>query len=91
MKGINIQSESTYFVDTNIWLYSFIKSQVGEKSKIAKSIISGSDIIISTQIINEMCVNLLKKAKFSEGKIQKLIQSLYKKYTVLCSNYLKIF
>jgi len=52
MKGINIQSESTYFVDTNIWLYSFIKSQAGEKSKIAKSIISGSDIIISTQIIN---------------------------------------
>jgi len=82
MKGINIQSESTYFVDTNIWLYSFIKSQAGEKSKIAKSIISGSDIIISTQIINELCVNLLKKAKFSEGKIQKLIQSLYKRYTV---------
>ena len=82
MKGINIQSESTYFVDTNIWLYSFIKSQAGEKSKIAKSIISGSDIIISTQIINEICVNLLKKAKFSEGKIQKLIQSLYKRYTV---------
>lgn len=82
MKGINIQSESTYFVDTNIWLYSFIKSQDEEKSKIAKSIISGSDIIISTQIINEMCVNLLKKAKFSEGKIQKLIQSLYKRYTV---------
>ena len=62
--------------------YSFIKSQDEEKSKIAKSIISGSDIIISTQIINEMCVNLLKKAKFSEGKIQKLIQSLYKRYTV---------
>ena len=82
MKGINIQSESTYFVDTNIWLYSFIKSQDEEKSKIAKSIISGSDIIISTQIINEICVNLLKKAKFSEGKIQKLIQSLYKRYTV---------
>ena len=82
MKGINIQSESTYFVDTNIWLYSFIKSQDEEKSKIAKSIISGSDIIISTQIINEMCVNLLKKAKFSEGKNQKLIQSLYKRYTV---------
>lgn len=30
-----------------------------------------------------MCVNLLKKAKFSEEKIQKLIQSLYKRYTVL--------
>ena len=56
MKGINIQYESAYFVDTNIWLYSFIKSQDEEKSKIAKFIISGSSIIISTQIINEMCV-----------------------------------
>jgi predicted nucleic acid-binding protein len=35
MKGINIQSESTY--------------------------ISGSDIIISTQIINEMCVKMRRK------------------------------
>lgn len=83
MKGINIQSGATCFVDTNIWLYSFIESHSDKKSAIAKSIVSGNDIIISTQIINEMCVNLLKKAKFSEDKIQKLIQSLYKRYTVL--------
>lgn len=37
---------------------------------------------INIQFINEICVNLLKKAKFSEEKIQKLIQSLYKRYTV---------
>ena len=29
-----------------------------------------------------MSVNLLKKANFSEGKIQELIQSLYKRYSV---------
>ena len=44
--------QNIFSVDTNIWLYSFIKSQDEEKSKIAKSIIAGSDIIISTQIIN---------------------------------------
>ena len=82
MKGFNIKPESAYFVDTNIWLYSFIESQDKEKSKIAKLIVSESDIIISTQIVNEMSVNLLKKANFSEGKIQELIQSLYKRYSV---------
>ena len=82
MKGFNIKPESAYFVDTNIWLYSFIESQDKEKSKIAKLIVSESDIIISTQIVNEMSVNLLKKANFSEGKIQELIQSLYERYSV---------
>ncbi len=30
-----------------------------------------------------MCVNLIKKVSFSEGRIQKLIESLYRKYTVI--------
>jgi len=46
MTEFNSQSEATCFVDTNIWLYSFIESQDTEKTKIAKSIISKSDIII---------------------------------------------
>ena len=46
MKGFNPLPESTYFIDTNIWLYSFIESQDKEKSLMAKSIILESDIII---------------------------------------------
>ncbi len=83
MIGLNLQANSTCFIDTNIWLYSFIESQDRRKTKIAKSIISESDIIISTQIVNEMSVNLLKKASFSEAQIRELIISLYKRYTVL--------
>ena len=82
MKSFNIQTDSTYFIDTNIWLYSFIQSQNREKTKIASGIIKECEIVISTQIINEMCVNLIKKVDFLEGKIQNLIESLYKKYTV---------
>jgi predicted nucleic acid-binding protein len=69
-------------LDTNIWPYSFIQSQNKEKTEIAGTIIKECEIVISTQIINEMCVNLIKKVDFSEGKIQNLIESLYKKYTV---------
>jgi len=70
MKDFNIQPDSTYFIDTNIWLYSFIQSQDREKTEIARVIIKKCEIVISTQIINEMCVNLIKKVNFSEGKIQ---------------------
>lgn len=46
MKGINIQPGATCFVDTNIWLYSFIETHDVKKTEIAKSIVSGSDIVI---------------------------------------------
>ena len=82
MKDFNIQPDSTYFIDTNIWLYSFIQSQKREKTEIARAILKKCEIVISTQIINEMCVNLIKKVNFSEVKIHNLIESLYRKYTV---------
>lgn len=82
MKNINIQHDSTYFIDTNIWLYSFIQSQNTEKTKIAGDIIKECEIVISVQIINEVCVNLIRKVDFPEEKIENLIESLYKKYTV---------
>ena len=82
MTDFNVQSDSIYFIDTNIWLYSFIQSQGIRKTEIARAVIKKCEIVISTQIINEMCVNLIKKVNFPEGKIQHLIESLYKKYPV---------
>ena len=79
MKDFNIKPGSTCFVDTNIWLYSFVQS---DKTTIAKNIIESCDIVISTQVINEMCVNLIKKMDFSEENISNLISSLYKRYPV---------
>lgn len=70
------------FVDTNIWLYAFIESQDKDKSALAKQVIQNNDIVVSTQVINEICVNLLKKAKLAEADIQSLIESFYSKYTV---------
>ena len=83
MTIFEIHQESIYFIDTNIWLYSFIQSQDAEKTKVAGSIIKKCEIVISTQIINEICVNLIKKANFKEDKIHDLIESFYRKYTVL--------
>jgi predicted nucleic acid-binding protein len=34
-------------------------------------------------VINEVCVNLIKKAQFSEPQVQQLIESFYAKYVVV--------
>lgn len=70
------------FVDANIWLYAFIESQDKGKSALAKQVIQNNEIVVSTQVINEVCVNLLKKAKLAEADIQSLIESFYSRYTV---------
>ena len=77
-------SSSKSFVDSNIWLYAFIKDGKNEdKNKVASSIISTANIVISTQVINEVCVNLIKKAKFAENNIQELVQDFYANYQVI--------
>jgi len=70
------------FVDTNVWLYAFIASQDPNKSARARDLIRQSDIIISSQVINEVCVNLLKKAQFDESGIRLLINSFYNRYRI---------
>lgn len=72
-------------LDSNIWLYAFMEGQDAEKSKAAKSVIQNQEtsIATSTQIINEVCVNLVRKAHFPEEKIQKLIESFHNKYFVV--------
>ena len=82
MKTFNIQPDATYFIDTNVWLYSFIQSQDVAKTESAKGIIKQCSIVISTQVVNEICVNLIRKVGFSEEKIRDLVESLYSKYAV---------
>ncbi len=63
--------------------YAFIKSQKQPKTEIAKTIIKTNEIIISSQIINEISINLLRKANFEEPKIRELILSFYRNYVVI--------
>ena len=72
------------FIDTNIWLYAFIEGDDRRKSAHAKALIEASSAVsVSTQVINEVCVNLIKKAQFSEQQVQQLIESFYVKYLVI--------
>jgi predicted nucleic acid-binding protein len=67
------------FIDSNIWLYSFLK-QDEKKRKIAKRLIKSikpDTISISTQIINEVCFNL-KRNNFPELEIKEIASSFSK-------------
>lgn len=72
------------FIDTNIWRYAFTVGNDPEKTVRAKTLIEvQSAVFVSTQVINEVCVNLIKKAHFSEQQVQQLIESFYAKYVVV--------
>ncbi len=70
------------FVDTNIWLYAFIESAQSDKSRRARELLGNCQSFISIQVINEVCVNLIKKAGFTEQQIRQLIDAFYEKYVV---------
>ena len=71
------------FVDTNIWLYAFVETDDSSKSAIAGKLIADIEPVISTQVINEVCVNLLRQAIFSEDQISQLIEAFFGKYRVV--------
>jgi predicted nucleic acid-binding protein len=79
---MNATDKPLCFVDSNIWLYAFIEAPESDKSHVAHRIITASRICISSQIINEVCVNLIKKAAFPEESIQNLIRSFFVRYPV---------
>lgn len=88
MNEVEGETESC-FIDTNIWLYAFIQGSDSQKTAKSKSIIEDSEsIVISTQVVNEACINLIKKAKFSEQKIQQIIQSFFAEYRVIELNHM---
>lgn len=65
------------FVDSNIWLYALMGQRDPQKYQAAKTVTELPNLVISVQVVNEVCANLIKKAAFSEAQIQQVIASLY--------------
>lgn len=75
---------TTTFIDTNIWLYALSDSQDKQKHRAAKSLIRRTPrIALSTQIVNEVSFNLIRKFQADENDIRKLIRSFHRKYLVI--------
>jgi len=72
------------FIDTNIWLYAFIRSQDQTKTQKAKALITSNILIsVSVQVINEVCVNVLRKEKLPETDIRDIIEDFYALYHII--------
>ena len=78
----NPAQPSSCFVDSNIWLYAFNRKQDEAKHQLAKAIVDRTGLWVSTQVINEVCKNLIQKASFDETQIAKTIAAFYKRCQV---------
>jgi predicted nucleic acid-binding protein len=77
---MNVGESQLRFIDSNIWLYRFIlnprDADATVKQQIATTITDQQNVIISTQVVNEVCSNLIRKAGFNNTQIQILIEEL---------------
>jgi len=73
------------FIDSNIWLYALIQGQTDlEKSLKAKAcIVEVNDIIVSTQVVNEVCINLMRKADKDNNFIKQFLNDFVVTYSVM--------
>ena len=76
------------FLDTNIWLYAFMRGSEPGRHDAAVRLISGKaqNIVVSHQVISEVCVNLLKKGGASEKLVKGLIHDFFLRYAPLAND-----
>ncbi|NCC32477.1 MAG: PIN domain-containing protein [Chloroflexia bacterium] len=76
------------FIDSNIWLYAFIRGQDAQKAQHANHIITTTpNICVSTQVVTEVCANIIKYRLLDETEIRVLIDTFYVKHIVIDVGY----
>ncbi len=72
------------FIDSNVWIYALTIQDDPTKTQQAHTLISAqSTIAVSTQVINEVCVNLLKKAAFTETELRDITDDFFAQWNVV--------
>ncbi|HOP31442.1 MAG TPA: PIN domain-containing protein [Spirochaetota bacterium] len=65
------------FIDTNLWIYLFSKSELLEDIRKKKSVVSllqkSTDIVISAQVLSEMSSVFLRKMKFPVDRVRSIM------------------
>ena len=76
------------FVDTNIWLYSLIQRVDGDDrhQQAIDFLINLTRPVINSQVIREICSNLIKKAGMPEEQLCVLVHGWYQDCEVIHSN-----
>lgn len=72
------------FIDSNIWLYSLIEADDPARHEAAAAFIEGAiRPVVSTQVINEVCANAVRKAAYDHPQVAELIASFYEDCVVV--------
>ena len=77
------------FVDTNIWLYSLVQRvEVNDDRhrQAADFLLNLARPVINSQVIREICSNLIKKLSMPEEQVRVLIHGWYQDCEVITSN-----
>ncbi|MCH8977762.1 MAG: PIN domain-containing protein [Armatimonadetes bacterium] len=64
------------FVDTNLFLYAIDPQEKTKRKKaqqVVESLVAGGQGVVSTQVINEFCVNAIRKLGRGEAQVKKLL------------------
>jgi predicted nucleic acid-binding protein len=79
-----MSDEALCFVDSNIWLYMLLPGQDEHKSRLAKQLIRAneSQIVLSTQVVNEVINTILRHGVLNEAETRELIGRFYARYIV---------
>jgi predicted nucleic acid-binding protein len=71
------------FIDSNVWLYALMQTNDavrGDKRQRARALLAGLERpVINSQVVREVCSNMLKKAAEPEAGLLRLITDLYLK------------
>ncbi len=75
------------FIDSNVWLYA-LSDKDDEKAKVARELIDkcGTGVCFTTQVVNEVCVNLKRRSAFTEQQVQTLVSSFFLNYKFVGSD-----
>lgn len=79
-----IPQQHTCFIDSNVWIYALTIQDDPTKTHQAHHLINTqTTIAVSTQVINEVCVNLLKKAAFTEAELRDIADDFFVQCNVM--------
>jgi predicted nucleic acid-binding protein len=80
-------SQPISFTDSNIWLYSLMADAVTpeevRKQQIASALLRQIRPTISTQVMNETCSVLMRKARFDEVQIREVVEAFAEMCTIV--------
>lgn len=71
------------FVDSNIWIYAISATEPQKKLKAERLVGSQAQIFISTQVVNEVLANMIRKDGATDQFLSTVVENLHNRCTVL--------